>query len=260
MWENKLMIHDIVSIGDKLELKKIRLSTIELDSEKTYKSQILDFIDDKTLTILMPMEKVRIIPLSVGDKYIIRFFTKKGLYQCNSIILGRSKLNNIYVLTVELTSDLEKKQRREFYRLECVLDMEYYLLSDAEISIMNKIKANNLKSDTEFENYVNALDECKREWHKGIVVDISGGGAKFVSDKLHEYGNIIHITIPFNSTIKLKNKWLKAVIASSEKLMNRQGSYEHRIQFKDMSKDDREIIIKYIFEEERKHRNKDKGV
>lgn len=254
------MIHDFVSVGDKLELKKIRLSTTELDSEKIYKSQVLDFIDDKTLIILMPMEKVRIIPLSVGDKYVIRFFTKKGLYQCNTIIAGRSKLNNIYVLTVELISDLEKKQRREFYRLECFLDMEYYLLSDTEISIMNKIKTNNFKSDTEFENYLNALSECKRDWYKGIIVDISGGGAKFVSDKLHEYGNIIHIAIPFAPTYKLKNKWLKAIIVSSEKMMNRQGSYEHRVQFKDILKDDREVIIKYIFEEERKYRNKDKGV
>ncbi len=254
------MNHNILSIGDKLELKKIRLSAIEPDSEKLYKSQILDFVDDKTLIILMPMEKVRIIPLSVGDKYCIRFFTKKGLYQCNSIIVGRSKLNNIYVLTVELISDLEKKQRREFYRLECFLDMEYYLLSDTEISIMNKIKANNFKNDTEFENYINALNECKREWNKGVIVDISGGGAKFVSDKLHEYGNIIHITIPFEPSVKLKNKWLKAIIASSEKMVNRQGSYEHRVQFKDILKEDREVIIKYIFEEERKYRNKDKGV
>jgi len=254
------MIQDFVSIGDKLELKKIRLSTIEMDNEKIYKSQILDFVDEKTLIILMPMEKVRIIPLSVGDKYNIHFFTKRGLFQCNSIIVGRSKLNNIYVLTVELTSDLEKKQRREFYRLDCVLDMEYYLLSDDEISIMNKMKANSFKSDREFENYVNALDECKREWHKGIIVDISGGGAKFVSDKLHEYGSLIHIYIPFDSTMKLKNKWLKAVIISSEKLMNRQGFYESRVQFRDMLKEDREVIIKYIFEEERKHRNKDKGI
>lgn len=254
------MIRDFVSIGDRLELNKIRISTMELEDEKIYKSQILDFVDEQTAIILMPIEKGRIIPLSVGDKYNVRFFTKKGLFQCNSIITGRSKLNNIYVLTIELTSDLEKNQRREFYRLECVLDIEYYLISDIEIEVMNKIKSNSFKSDTEFENYLIALDECKRDWFKGIIVDISGGGARFVSDRIHEYGNMIHISVPSEPSIKLKNKWIKAIIISSEKMMNRQGFYEHRIQFKDIAKEDREVIIRYIFKEERKQRNKDKGI
>ncbi|MFV0342281.1 MAG: flagellar brake protein [Anaerocolumna sp.] len=254
------MIHDFVSIGDKLELSKIRLSTIELDNEKVYKSQIQDFVDDKTLVILMPMEKVRIIPLTVGDIYNIRFFTRKGLYQCNSVIIGRAKLNNIYVLTVELTSDFEKMQRREFYRLECVLDLEYYVLSNEELSIINKIRGNYFKNDKEFDETLTKLDECNRGWKKGIAIDISGGGVKFVSDELHEQGNMIHISIGIDGMNQLKNKWLKAMIISSEQLINKKGAYEHRVQFKDISKDDREMIIKYIFTEERKKRNKDKGV
>lgn len=254
------MIRDLVSVGDKLELKKVRISAIELENEKIYRSQLIDFIDNQTIIILMPIEKGRIIPLSVGDKYNVRFFTKKGLYQCNANIINRSKIKNIYVLTLELISELEKKQRREFYRLECVLDIGYYIIADVEIAIMNKIKTNNITDQSEYENYVNALDECKREWFKGIVVDISGGGARFVSDKLHEFGNMIHISVKSDSNIKLQNKWIKAMIISSEKMMNRQGFYEHRIQFKDIIKEDREAIIRYIFEEERKQRNKDKGI
>lgn len=254
------MIRDLVSIGDKIELKKVRISSIELENERIYKSQVIDFVDDQTVIILMPIEKGRIIPLSVGDRYNIRFFTKKGLFQCNANITNRSKIKNIYVLTLELISDLEKKQRREFYRLECVLDISYYIITDAEIAIMNKIKTNNFTDQKEYENYVNALDEYKREWVKGIVVDISGGGARFVSDKAHEYGNIIHISVQADTNIKLQNKWIKAMIISSEKMMNRQGYYEHRIQFKDILKEDREAIIRYIFEEERKQRNKDKGI
>ena len=45
----------------------------------------------------------------------------------------------------------------------------------------------------------------------------------------------------------------------SEPLANREGSFENRIQFVNMENEDRESIIKYIFEEERKLRRKERG-
>ena len=44
----------------------------------------------------------------------------------------------------------------------------------------------------------------------------------------------------------------------SELLMNRDDAYENRIQFVNIGNEDRESIIKYIFEEERKKRNRDR--
>ena len=40
---------------------------------------------------------------------------------------------------------------------------------------------------------------------------------------------------------------------------NRDDSFENRIQFVNMVNDDRESIIKYIFEEERKMRHRERG-
>lgn len=251
------MIHDFVSIGDKLELKKISTTRKETENEKYYKSQILDFSDEQTVIILMPIEKGRIIPLEIGDKYSVRFFTKKGLYQCNSVIIDRFKMNNIYALKIELTSELEKNQRREFFRLECCLDMEYYVMDDIELSLMDKL--HNAKTNEDVNVFLDKLDQCNREWTKGIAVDISGGGLKFISEKNHERGNIVNISIEFNEDISFQNRWIKGVIISSEKMMNRPGFYEHRVKFKDMLKDDREKLIRYIFGEERRHRNKDKS-
>ena len=47
-------------------------------------------------------------------------------------------------------------------------------------------------------------------------------------------------------------------VISSIELDNRPGTYEHRVQFYDMDPIVREEIIKYIFEEERKSRQKTK--
>ena len=41
-------------------------------------------------------------------------------------------------------------------------------------------------------------------------------------------------------------------------LSNRRGMYEHRVQYVDLDKDVREEIIRFIFEEERKNRKKER--
>jgi c-di-GMP-binding flagellar brake protein YcgR len=56
----------------------------------------------------------------------------------------------------------------------------------------------------------------------------------------------------------MKADYLNGVIISAEKMVNRVGFYEYRVQFKEVLKEDRESIIKYIFEEEIKQRAKDK--
>ena len=45
---------------------------------------------------------------------------------------------------------------------------------------------------------------------------------------------------------------------SVRELENRPGTWEHRVQYYDMDRDTREEIIKYIFEEERKSRRKER--
>ncbi len=253
------MVSDIVSIGDKLELKPLSFSEKGFKNEKTYKSQVLDFISEDTASVLMPIEGGRIIPLRVGDKYSLCFFTKKGLYQCKSVITDRTHMNNIYVLTVRFTSELEKFQRRRYYRLEYLLEFKYCIISDLEISIMTRLRNNNYRDEEEKQNYINTLEALEREWLSGTILDISGGGARFVSDCEHERGNMMQISIEFDNESGTRSFHIQAMIISSNKMINRQG-FEHRVQFIDILKEERESIIKFIFEEERRRRKREKGL
>lgn len=253
------MVSDIVSIGDKLELKSIRFSAKEIENEKVYKSQVLDFIDEDTASILMPIEGGRVIPLTIGDKYNLCFYTKKGLYQCKSVITDRSRINNVFVLTVQFTSELEKYQRRQYYRLKYLLEFKYSIITDMEISIMNKLRNNNAKQEEEKQAFLDTLDSIKKEILSGTILDISGGGARFVSGHNHEHGIMIQMLLDFDNGLGAKSFQIQAIIVSSDKMINRQGFYEHRVQFIDMTKEEREAIIKFIFEEERRQRKKEKG-
>lgn len=251
------MVRDVVAIGDKVELKLMDKN--EDAVKKIYKSKVLDFKDYASVIIAMPIIKGRVIPLSVGDKYSLRFFTQTGLYECKGLITDRANDDKIYILTVELTSALEKYQRRQFFRLSCVLDTDYYIATEAELTLRYKLKQNIFKSPEDKQACIDALEQCKKEWQLGIVVDLSGGGARLMSENIHDVGSTMQMQIHFNSKVSMKSDCLMGVIISTEKMTNRVGFYGYRVQFLELHKEDRESIIKYIFEEEIKQRTKDKN-
>ncbi len=207
----------------------------------------------------MPIVKGRIVPLSIGDKYSLRFYAKSGLYECKGIVTDRSNDDNVYILTIEFTSALEKHQRRKYFRLSCVLDTEYYIVTETELALRHKLKQDEFKSPEEKEACIEALDQCKREWQNGIIVDLSGGGVRLTSENQLDLGSFLRMKIQFGVPVRLKADYVSGVIISSDKMTNRVGFYEYRLQFKDVTKEDREAIIKYIFEEEIRQRAKDKN-
>ena len=91
---------------------------------------------------------------------------------------------------------------------------------------------------------------------KGIIVDISGGGVRFTSTEELQNDSYILITVRLSSGKVDKQYYLIGKIITCTKIENVVSMYENRVQF--MLKDDktREEIIRFIFEEERKSRNR----
>ena len=74
-----------------------------------------------------------------GDFYEVCFYTSTGLYQAKLEITDRYKENNIFILVGAFCSDLEKCQRRQYYRLEKIIDIDYRNYTREE-EILEKIK------------------------------------------------------------------------------------------------------------------------
>ena len=93
---------------------------------------------------------------------------------------------------------------------------------------------------------------------QSVIVDISGGGLRFLSTQRYEPGSLIYCSyhLMYNGEHK-KYEVISRVISAIE-LDNRKGTFEHRVQFYDLDPTIREEIIKYIFEEERRNRLKRK--
>lgn len=240
------MISKYVEPGDKLELMLVEHGHNESENgeKRVYLSKINDILSEDRLEILMPMEKTKLILLPVDAEYDMAIYSKNGLYQCFVRVIDRYKSDNMYLLVVELTSNLRRNQRREYYRFSCALEMCSRNLETEELE--------NIESNQMY-NLVPGLP-LKRS----VIVDISGGGLRFISEQKYEEGSLIYCSyhLLVNGTRKLYE--LVSKVLEVKPVENRKGVFEHRVQYVNISEGMREQIIRYIFQEERKNMKKDR--
>lgn len=239
-----------ISIGDKLDLEKIetRLSVDPDAKPKVYVSQVLDEDDDGNCLAAMPIQEGKIIPLGVGQEFFATFYTRNGLFRCKVIITGRYKKGSLFLMKIEQKTVLQKVQRREYYRLECNRPIEYRVLGEDE---------KNMLDDKET---LQDISELMPEWKKGIILDLSGGGIRFVSSFREVKDAYLQVRFPIGEGENVTMIYAYAIILRSEQNRNNTTLYEHRIMFRKLDKKIREKIIRFIFNVQRKDRSKAMGI
>ena len=239
------MLSKFITSGNRIELQSVNRESNEEDkSTKVYYSKVHEVLSEDSMEIEMPMEQTKLVLLPVDSEYDMVIYGDNGLYQCLVRIVDRYKSNNVYILVVELASNLRKFQRREFYRFSCALEMcARNLIEEEKAAIENKSP------------YVlQAGIPLKRS----VIVDISGGGLRFMSSQKYDIDSLLYCS--YNLIVKGMSKQYQIIgkVLSARELDNKPGVYEHRVQYYNLDVDTREEIIKFIFEEERRSRKKDR--
>lgn len=247
------MKEQVLHVGDKVEMYKISVqSEMKNEVRKQYISQLLDYMDGDQIKLSMPMEAGRLIPLTVGDFYEVCFYTDSGLFQSSVEIVDRYKEENLHVLIGEFTSDLEKCQRRQYYRLGHIIDINYRLFSNEEEILERRLMVNDFANEEARMSCKKILNEVKNKWLTATVTDISGGGVRFSSSTLHKKGTILYLRIPIEQNGQNLVFELKGEVVNSSALEKKTDYYETRVKFIDIDRDEREQIVKFIFAQERK--------
>jgi c-di-GMP-binding flagellar brake protein YcgR len=221
-----MMVSKSVRLGDKIEITK---KTILESNEITYQSFVQDIPSNELFVVTSPIIAGKLIPLELDRTYYISVYTSRGVYLCEGVVVDRSKEDHLYLVTFKLKTNMQKHQRRQYYRLDCLLNFHY--------------------KDTE-----------KEIWNNGIIKDISGGGIKFTSP--YEFIQDIQIEchIQLNFQDEMKHLYVPGVVVDSVPTELDATTYETRVAFGEMSGESREVVIKFIFEEERKRRKQGKGM
>ena len=232
-----MTLTELVRPGEKIDVMAVERAILGSSSDKkVYSSKVYDILDDDQLEIFMPMEGSKLILLPKDGQYQFCFYTQKGLYQCFVRIADRYKSNNVYILLAEVTSELEKFQRREYYRYSINLPLKARTLMEEEEKDLEK---NNFHMQQGL-----MMKKCE-------IRDISGGGLKFVSQTAFTEGEQIALLFSLNSHGKETVYEL-----SCRENDNQKGEFEHRLKFTGILRNQREAIIRFIFEEERKKRSR----
>lgn len=241
------MLSNYVMPGDRVELMGIkgRKNAEETEqSEKVYRSQVNDILSEESLEITMPIDKGKLQLLPVDGEYKLNIFTNSGIFRCTVRVAERYKSENIYLLALDMISNLSRHQRREYYRYECALELGVRALEPPEVEAAEK-------RDYSFQEEL--------PFKKGIIVDISGGGMRFVTSMVFEEGVVLYLRFTLQQESESRTYQVTGRLLTTKKMENRPGLFENRVQFLNMDPKDREEVIKFIFEQERKQRKREKG-
>lgn len=228
--------------GDKLDVRPVMQKGGD-ELPKEYASKLQEIVSDDTVDILMPTDQNRTILFQVNEKYELVFYNKTGLYQCVAKVINRYRVNNMMMLRMEFVSNLRKYQRRDFYRFGCAFEMRCRILEEEELRAVEE------QREVEFIVGLPLMPS--------IVVDISGGGLRFISRQLYEPGSLVYCSYQLLFSNKSKKVEVIGKVLSARKMENRPGMYEHRVQYQNIEERLREEIIRFIFEEERRSRKID---
>lgn len=247
------MLSKIISVGNRIELTRVSQivdkssnNLMGENEKKVLVSQVYDILDEDRLKIAIPSESGKIVLLPNNARIDACFYTSKGLYQGRFIIVDRYKEGNLLVQVIELINELTKYQRRQYFRLNCTMSINYLPLD--------------IEQAKEF-----ALDKYLVErlemapTNTAVALDISGGGMRFVSKNKHDVNSIIAISLAIDYAQSIKKYGMLAKVIGVSKSKNNSMLYEHRVEFCNLNGSEREEIIRYIFDEERKRRKKESG-
>lgn len=208
---------DVLSIGTKIELIKF-----DDEEEISYPSQALDITKSEELIVSGPIKKNNLVFMHKGDKIkVVYNVENKGIYYFIAEIIARN-YSPIYSLRLRKVSEIKKKQLRRYYRLLTTLKMEkkYAIIKNGIKEVIT--------------------EDCR-------ISDISGGGMKLYCNYKHLLGDEIVCLFKIQDfPIEVK-----ASIVRIEELDSFNYKYSVGVSFTEIKEETRDVIIKYIFEQQR---------
>lgn len=241
-------ISDVLSLGNKIDIRLTfqvqQQQSGQIATVTEYKSVIMDFPSDHQIEIGMPTLKGKMILFQVGIRCEMVFYTPKGLYTCECTVSNRYKKENLYLLLMEVNTALNKYQRREYFRVDCLIDFNYYPVDDrvAELATTEALFV-----EIQDPSYLGMKIDA-------LLKDISGGGMRYSTHVPIEKNQMILSCIRLTNDIMDQTFYLLAKVISCEKKEIVPETYDVRAKFIFKDLKDREAIVRFVFEEERKRR------
>ena len=218
------------------------------DDDDHFVSGVHDIEEDGTIELEMPMRAGKAVLVPMGIRYEFIFSMDRRLYRAEADIVGRFRRDGFSLLKARLSSQIEKFQRRAYYRLDLLLPLDFITLDERAGELMKMADIRQL------------IDGRQDEliFGNGTIVNISGGGVRFVTET--DLKEVPYLFMRFAIEIGGRQQIIALIgqiLHDPEMKVQKQKSYRVRTLYKDSQC--QEQIIRFIFETERKIRKKELG-
>ncbi|WP_455715738.1 flagellar brake protein [Anaerosporobacter sp.] len=248
-----------LTIGDKVSLSKDDDNLLPEGKDKTYASKLLEIKSDNSIVITMPIYKNRIINLEQDGVYILLFFSKNNILKAKGKVVSKYLEKNIRVAEIFLLSNPIRYQRRKFYRLDCIIDTRYRILTPMEEMIQKRISTEMNQSDLITNICKESLNQLQSYNLKATITDLSGGGIRFHSENSHNVGDRFKFNLILSEGKCGLHLEVNVRIIDVTCIHLKPADYEYRALYEDITNETREKIIRYIFAVQREKQRQKKG-
>ena len=203
--------------------KNIQIEVNRGPYQGDYKSKVSE-INPDNIKILTPYIKEELVPLRVGAGIVVFFTGNNAAYTFNSQVIDREK-EKVPVLVIEPPDEINRIQRRDYFRLEVQVELQYRLLDEDGKPV-------------------------EEDFIESVTLDISAGGIRMVVDEYIQEDTLIEIymDIPEIKDIPVYGKVVNHYRNNTAKAVG--------IKFTGISTGLRDEIMSWLFDKQRELRQK----
>lgn len=209
-------------VGTKLEI--IVTDPVEGRLNIGFVSEIENFRDEDTMIIAAPIFEAKVYPVRVGSKIEAYANKKNYLIKIAGIVTSRHSSDGIALLEIKIVQKKERIQRRQYFRMDCSVPIVFYVERPEGAEMI--------------------IEEVT-----GRTIDLSGGGLLALTEKPLQKGDELKgkLFLDEEANVDIIGK----VIRCETKKINEELRYISSVSFLDLGYKEREMIIGYIFNQQR---------
>jgi len=206
------------------------LTRIQMELQGSSAAPFLSLVEAVTETSIVvdhPLADGEAIDLPLGETVSCSVVEEEGLLTFTAKVLDRGVRGNLRLLFLSRPAELTRVQRRQLPRLRSALVVRYRIHKDPL-----------------------ALESLP--YYRTETRDISGGGLRFSSQELLDWGTALDLLIELPGTGR-EPLWIacQGSVVSVRRLPTR---IEYGVKFVGIRKEDRERIVRYIWQAQAKSR------
>lgn len=213
---------DIILVNQLLEVLN--------PEQNIYYKSIVQEITDEYIVIGMPLRRRRQLYLDENRFWGFRLTRKDSLYYFRSKLLGQRRERGLQLFLVAWPDKLKRVQRRLYFRLPCTFDAHYWVLTEGCGAPLEKAA------------------EQMGEPERAIIADISGGGLQLIMPEQLPIGTVLLMILYLESKRTKKSIYVIGKVLRVWPYRREQEiRFRHGLEFIDLTGEQRETIVKYIF-------------